>query len=52
MCVVPQDNCFVLDSPHSLPLLFAPEESAAATESKRQEMHRIALTLTLTLTLP
>ena len=40
--VMAEDNCFVLDSPHSLPLLFAPEEGAAVTESKRQEKHRIA----------
>ena len=40
--VLAEDNCFVLDSPQSLPLLFAPEESAAATESKRQEQHRLA----------
>lgn len=40
--VLQEDNCFLLDSPQSLPLLFAPEESAAAAESKRQEQHRLA----------
>ena len=35
-------NSFVLDSPSSLPTLFAPEENPAATEAKIQEQHRLA----------
>ena len=35
-------NSFVLDSPSSLPTLFAPEENPAATKAKIQEQHRLA----------
>ena len=44
--VLAEDNCFVLDSPQSLPLLFAPEESPTLTLTRTR-----TLTLTLTLTL-
>jgi syntaxin-binding protein 1 len=37
-----ESNAFVLDSPQSLPRLFAPDETPAATEAKLQEQHRLA----------
>lgn len=40
--VCPEANVFLLDSPESLPLLFAPEEGPSATEAKLQEQHRLA----------
>ena len=37
-----ESNVFVLDSPQSLPVLFAPEDNPGATEQKLQEQHRVA----------
>lgn len=40
--VCTEPNVFMLDSPQSLPLLFAPEDAPSATEGKLQEQHRLA----------
>lgn len=40
--VCTEPNVFMLDSPQSLPLLFAPEEAPSSTEGKLQEHHRLA----------
>lgn len=37
-----ESNAFVLDAPHALPALFAPDEAPSQTEAKLQEQHRLA----------
>ena len=43
--VCTESNAFVLDSPQSLPTLFAPEDMPADSEAKLQEQHRLAAML-------
>ena len=44
--VCTESNAFTFDSPQSLPILFAPDESPASSEAKLQEQHRLAAMLT------